>query len=261
MQRLNKYKTYLKTVMAIFIISVILLSITIWNNLLTIERTFHFSWLFIWLCLAVLSGVIILVLTNKLYGEKELRRSIDELIQAERNKLLDEIEVKKEADKEKKEAEEVNAREIIEDFLPRAKSIKSAESFAAGILKNIASKYQMVQGLCYQESKGSFNIIAKYAYTGKNTPESFKPGDTLGGQAAKDQEIMLVSNIPEDYFKVESGLGQSYPKHLLFVPVVYKKKTIALFEMAYFVSLDEQTLSVFRELTRYLGERFVKFMK
>jgi two-component system chemotaxis sensor kinase CheA len=119
----------------------------------------------------------------------------------------------------------------------------------------------MVQGLCYQESKGSFRTIAKYAFTGEKTPENFKPGETLGGQAALNQEMMLISDIPETYFKIESGLGQTYPKHLVFVPVIYRKKTIALLEMAYFVSLDEQTLSVFRELTGYLGERFAKFMK
>lgn len=261
MRQLNKYRTSLKTVMIIFIISVLLLSVTIWNNLLFLEKTFHFGWLFIWFCLAVLSGIAVLLLTYRLYGEKELKKYLDEAKKNERNNILDEIETKKTSDKEKTEDEEINVLEIIEDLLPKAKSIKSAESFAERFLTNIASKYQMVQGLCYQENKGSFKVIAKYAYTGEGTPVSFKLGDTLGGQAAKDQEIMLVSDIPENYFQVESGLGQSYPKHLLFVPVLFKKKTIALFEMAYFVSLDEQTLSVFRELTRYLGERFAKFMK
>lgn len=261
MYHLNKYRTYLKSVMIIFIILIILLSVTIWNNLLSLEKTFHYGWLFIWLCLSVLSGILILVITYKLYNEKELNSYIDDVKENERKKILEEFEDKKGTDKDKQETEEINVLEIIEDFLSNIKGIKSIESFAERILKNIASKFQMVQGLCYQESKGSFKVIAKFAYTGENTPEIFKLGETLGGQAALNQEIMVVSDIPESYFNIESGLGQSYPKHLLFMPVIYKKKTIALFEMAYFVSLDEQTLLVFRELTKYLGERFVKFLK
>ncbi len=261
MHHLNKYRRYLISVMIIFIISILLLSVTIWNNLLRSEKTFQYGWLFIWLCLAILSAILILVITYKLYNERELKSYIEEVKENERRKVSDEFEAKKEAKKDKTETEEVNVLEIIEDLLPDAKGLKSIESFAERILKNIASKFHMVQGLCYQESKGSFKVIAKYAFTGENPPETFKLGETLGGQAATNQEIMLVSDIPESYFNVESGLGRSYPKHLLFVPVIHKKKTVALFEMAYFVSLDEQTLSVFSELTRYLGERFAKFMK
>ena len=261
MYHLNKYRTYLKSAMIFFIIFILLLSVTIWNNLLTLEKTFHYGWLFVWLCLAVLSGILILIITNKLYNEKEFNSFVNEVKENERIKILEEFKDKKETDKDTKEAEEINVVEIIEDLISNTKSIKSIESFAERILKDIASKFQMVQGLCYKESKGSFEVIAKFAYTGEHTPEIFKLGETLGGQAALNQELMVVSDIPESYFNIESGLGQSYPKHLLFMPVIYKKKTIALFEMAYFVSLDEQTLLVFRELTRYLGERFVKFLK
>jgi putative methionine-R-sulfoxide reductase with GAF domain len=261
MYRLNKYRTYFKSVTIIFIISMVFLSATIWNNLLKPEKTVHNGWLFVWLGLTVISGIVILVITFRLFSEKELKSYIEEVKESERKKMLYDSEVKMGNNVEKKETKEINVTEIMEDLLPDAKGIKTPESFAESILKKIASKFQMVQGLCYQESKGSFKAIAKFAFTGENTYESFKLGETLCGQAALNQEIMLISDIPESYFKIESGLGKSYPKHLLFVPVIYKKKTIALFEMAYFVSLDEQTLSVFSELTRFLGERFFKFMK
>jgi len=235
--------------------------VTIWNTSLRSEGTFHYGWSFVWLCVSILCGILIVVITIRLYGEKELQSYVDEVKENERKKISEEFEDKKGKAKDKKEVEEIDVTEIIEDLLKNIKGIKSVESFAERILKNVAAKFQMVQGLCYQESKGSFKTIAKYAFTSENTPEIFKLGETLGGQAALNQEIMVVSDIPESYFKIESGMGQSYPKHLVFVPVIFKKKTIALLEMAFFISLDEQTLSVFRELTRYLGERFVKFMK
>lgn len=261
MQHLKKYRSYLKTGMTVFIISMLLLLITIWNHFLKSEELSQMGWLVTWSCLAFLSAILILVITYRLYGEKQMKRCIEEARKNERTEIMNELEAKKETESEIKEAVETDVREIIEDIIPDIKGIKTIESYADRILKSLASKFQMVQGLCYQENKGSFRTIAKFAFTGEKTPENFKPGETLGGQAALNQEMMLVSEIPESYFKVESGMGQSYPKHLVFVPVIHKKKTIALLEMAYFVSPDEQALSVFRELTGYLGERFYKLTK
>jgi uncharacterized membrane protein len=261
MQHLKKYRSYLRTGMVVFIISMLLLSITIWNHFLKSEELSQLGWLVAWLCLAILTAILILVITYRLYGEKRLKSCIEEARENERSEIMKEMEAKKETDIDIKEAVVTDVRKIIEDILPDTKGIKTIESYADRILKSLASKFQMVQGLCYQENKGSFRVIAKFAFTGEKTPEDFKPGETLGGQAALNQEMMLVSDIPESYFKIESGLGQSYPKHLVFVPVIHKKKTIALLEMAYFVSLDEQSLSVFRELTGYLGERFYKLTK
>ncbi|MBN2215140.1 MAG: GAF domain-containing protein [Bacteroidales bacterium] len=247
--------------MIVFVISMLLLAVTIWNHLLKSVESNQHGWLFIWLCLAILSGIMMLVITYNLYNEKKLKSYIAEVKESERKGIFSESEVIKENVNDIKETKDINVKEAIEEFVPDIKGIKTVESFADRLLKSLASKFQMVQGLCYQESKGNFRTIAKFAFTGEKDPESFKLGVTLGGQAAANQEMMLVSNIPESYFKIESGLGKSYPKHLVFVPVIYKKKTIALIEMAYFISLDEQTLSVFRELTGYLGERFVKIMK
>jgi len=249
------------SVMVVFIISILLLSVTLWNHLIRSEKVTHYGWLFVWLFLALFSGILMLVITYHLYGEKKLKSYIEEVKENERKKILSELEAKKETKNNIKEAEEIDVLEIIEDFLPDTKGIKTIESFADRILKSIALKFQMVQGLCYQESKGSFKTIAKFAFTGEHPPENFKLGETLGGQAALNQELMLIGDIPESYFKIESGLGQSYPKHLVFVPVIHRKKTIALLEMAFFLPLDKKTLSVFRELTGYLGERFFKFMK
>ncbi len=261
MRDFNKYRVYLKTGIVVFIISMLLLLITLWNHLLKSEELANLGWIVIWLCLAVLSAILILVITYNLYGEKQLRSCIEEARENERTEIMNELEAKKETESDIKEAVETDVREIIESIIPDTKGIKTIESYADRILKSLASNFQMVQGLCYLENKGSFRTIAKFAFTGEKSPENFKPGETLGGQAALNQEMMLVSDIPESYFKIESGLGQAYPKHLVFVPVIYKKKPIALIEMAYFIPLDEQTLSVFRELTGYLGEKFYKLMK
>ena len=161
MYHLNKYRTYLKSVMIIFIIFMILLSVTIWNNLLTLEKTFYYGWLFIWLCLTVLSGILILVIANKLYNEKELNSYIDVVKENERKKILEEFEDKKGTDKDKKETEEINVLEIIEDLLHNTKGIKSIESFAERILKNIASKFQMVMNGFHLRCKKRVKIPLK----------------------------------------------------------------------------------------------------
>ena len=261
MQQLNKLKTYLVTAMIVLITSILLVAGTIWYNTHVTDKLFLSGWLIVWIILEILSGIAILYFTLKVSGTKALNSYIETAREEERSKWMKlQTEDRKDSEKEKATGN-IDVKEYIKEIIPESRNTKTVESFAKKLMENMSDKFQLVKGICYQENKGKFKSIAHYAPTGELSEVTFKPGDTLGGQAATNQELMLVRDIPESYFAIESGMGKSLPKHLLFIPVVYRKKTIALLELAFFRAPDELSLKVFNDLTESLGDSFFKFRK
>ena len=53
-------------------------------------------------------------------------------------------------------------------------------------------------------------LFAAYAYDKEvNLQKEFELGEGLVGQCAIEKERILLSNVPENYIKISSGLGQS----------------------------------------------------
>ncbi|WP_150269964.1 response regulator [Paenibacillus tepidiphilus] len=57
-------------------------------------------------------------------------------------------------------------------------------------------------------------------------------GSGLVGQCALDQEIKELRDLPADYIRVHSGLGQSAPALLYLVPILYEQEVVAVIELA-----------------------------
>jgi len=73
---------------------------------------------------------------------------------------------------------------------------------------------------------------------------SFGLGEGLIGQAAMDQRIFLIDNLPEEHFKVSSGLGKSSPRNLLVAPILVDGRVEAVVEIAAFQPFMAQHLTL-----------------
>lgn len=83
------------------------------------------------------------------------------------------------------------------------------------------------------------HLLSSFAYTvAESDTVSFEFGEGLVGQAAKEQKIMSIDDIPEGYVKVFSGLGASSPKQLFIVPLVSNNETIAVVEISSFAEFS-----------------------
>lgn len=103
-----------------------------------------------------------------------------------------------------------------------------AEMFQAGIV------------ILYKETeqKEEFNVEATYAIPEDFKLDSFKLGEGLNGQAAKDGVPMVVKNIPNEYITISSGLGNTKQGFLYLLPIIKENRCIYLIEMLAFVNDD-----------------------
>lgn len=73
---------------------------------------------------------------------------------------------------------------------------------------------------------------------------SFRLGEGLIGQAAMDKRIFLIDKLPEEHFKVASGLGESSPRNLLVAPILVDGRVEAVVEFAAFQTFKAQHLTL-----------------
>ncbi len=50
----------------------------------------------------------------------------------------------------------------------------------------------------------------------------FAPGEGLVGQCALEKRMLSVDELPADYVRIRSGIGQACPRSLLVVPVLFE---------------------------------------
>ncbi len=88
-----------------------------------------------------------------------------------------------------------------------------------------------------------FELVAAYAYDRRkyiNKRVELKEG--LVGRCAQESETILLTDIPEDYVHIASGLGDESPSSLLLVPLKLNEKIYGVVELASFNVFDKYVI-------------------
>ncbi|MDM8558912.1 GAF domain-containing protein [Candidatus Parabeggiatoa sp. HSG14] len=97
-------------------------------------------------------------------------------------------------------------------------------------------------------------LIASYAYTQrKGMGHQFKVGEGLIGQAALEKQRILVTEIPEDYINIQSGLGEAVPQQLVIIPFMYENVVKGVIEIGSFHSFTEVQLELLDQIISNIG--------
>jgi len=97
-------------------------------------------------------------------------------------------------------------------------------------------------------------LIASYAYTGrKGIANEFKLGEGLIGQAAVEKQQIIVTEIPENYIQIQSGLGEAIPQQLIVMPFMYEKAVKGVIEIGSFHVFTETQLELLEQVMPNIG--------
>jgi CheY-like chemotaxis protein/CHASE3 domain sensor protein len=77
----------------------------------------------------------------------------------------------------------------------------------------------------------SLELTGSYAYPLKGQKQSYYLGDGLVGQVAVEKTQKLLSDVPANYVKITSGLGNTTPNYILLTPILFENETIAVIEL------------------------------
>lgn len=176
-------------------------------------------------------------LGNALTLEKEnLEKNITERTQ-ELQKQHDELIVHQE--KEKQERWVNSGVALINDILADNKD--DFKALASKVLSELIKYVSATSGVLYMHSGEDENdqvldLIADYGCSNEIRKGKAKIHTTTGnlGVAFSENRIMVINDVPENYIKIESGLGNSNPEALLIMPLSIDEKVFGIIEIASF---------------------------
>jgi PAS domain S-box-containing protein len=129
--------------------------------------------------------------------------------------------------------------EILQDNYPEHKSLTDVT------LKFLVKHLDIPQAAIFiadyeNEYLQQLTLSSAYAYgRKKNIQENFELGEGLVGRCAEEKKIILITDIPEDYTSIKSGLGEEKPTFLMLLPLINDRRVQGVIEIASFKKLPE----------------------
>ncbi len=130
------------------------------------------------------------------------------------------------------------------------------EELGDSILPYFTEKINAIQGAFHvlndeDEENLFFEMKSCYAYNKKKyLKSSFKFAEGLIGQSAIEKDMILRTEIPEDYVSITSGLlGDQKPSCILINPLITNDEVYGVLEFAGFEKFNESQINFVQELS------------
>ena len=93
--------------------------------------------------------------------------------------------------------------------------------------------------------------VATYAYDRKKYSEHrrIEIGNGQIGQLFLEKETIYLKDVPEDFVRITSGLGEALPRSIILVPLIHEDKVYGALELASFYLFEEHEI----EFLEYIG--------
>lgn len=92
-------------------------------------------------------------------------------------------------------------------------------------------------------------LISLFAFNIKKFQhQRIKLGEGILGQTFLEKETTYLTNMPEDYIRITSGLGDSQPKAILIVPLKVDKEAYGIVELASFREFEPYEIQFVEKL-------------
>lgn len=137
----------------------------------------------------------------------------------------------------------------------------SIDALGEDVIKFILDKIGALQGAFYivnddnAQQAPVIEMRASYAYTRKKYLKAkFKFAEGLVGQAAAEKDIVLRTEIPDEYVTITSGiLGDQRPRCILIVPLITNEEVYGVLEFAGLKKFDPSQVKFVQELSLILA--------
>jgi HAMP domain-containing protein/signal transduction histidine kinase/DNA-binding response OmpR family regulator len=98
----------------------------------------------------------------------------------------------------------------------------------------------------------SLKLLASYG-SNDSVPAQFGMGQGLVGQCGREKRRILVTDVPKDYVKITSSLGEGTPLSIVVLPVLFEGEARAVIELASFRHFTDVNLAFLDQLTQGIG--------
>lgn len=252
MPSLSKYRQFSILIMVAMVIAFVLTFASLLSSVVTGKIKYP-GLNVAFVIILFIAGMVLFYFAYRFTDTKAAEEERKKAFESGRAEILNEIEKRNQAEQEITQTDDEDIEKAVSLILT---GIKSGKNLKTGnkILANLAKHLGFVQGILYiREPSGElYNPEGEYALTGQKPP-AFRKGEGLAGQVAESKTPMVLYDIPEQYFTIESALGSSKPRFLLLTPVIFENECFGVIELAAFKKPDNLTGKILQKLSAELG--------
>jgi len=132
------------------------------------------------------------------------------------------------------------------------KNNENLEELSNEIIKNVVKYVDANQGGIFLQDKNEenyLNLVSAYAYDRKKYIESkIEKGEGLVGTCYVEAQNIYLTEIPDGYVNITSGLGDANPTALLLVPLKNDNEVIGVMEIASFKEFEDYKIEFIEKL-------------
>jgi PAS domain S-box-containing protein len=100
----------------------------------------------------------------------------------------------------------------------------------------------------FDESSARLKRVASFGLAEASAPESCALGEGLVGECGRARRMIILSDLPPDYLRIESGLGKNLPQQSVAVPFLAKDSLLGVLEIATFRPFGPRKQKLFDEV-------------
>jgi PAS domain S-box-containing protein len=225
---------------------------------------FYRRWWFSLLIVLLILPFVYRVLTNR---DKARNKTIEEQ-ESRMNEIKEELKAKE--DQMTRQESEFNAKLVEEEELKFSAVGLSRFSEILSSGKEELNKlgqqliYELVKylgvnmGALYivkgeNEDDRVLELLSGYAPDLKQIEARIQPGEGYVGTCFKEGRVMEITDVPETYTKIASGLGEAIPRSIVFLPLMQDESRLGVIELASFKKLEKYKLDFVQKLTQNIA--------
>ncbi len=140
---------------------------------------------------------------------------------------------------------------------------RSLESLAQLIMSELTPLVSAQHGTFYvtdfekAAGKSILKLLSSYAFRHrKNLSNRYDLGEGLVGQCALERKTILVDDLPSDYVHIHSSIGESVPRNILVLPVLFEGKIKGVIELASFQRFQPIHITFLEQVVLSIGVVF-----
>lgn len=127
------------------------------------------------------------------------------------------------------------------------------------VIKMLVEYLKANQGILFiineeDEEKPYLEAMAAFAFDRRKYPNTkINFGEGLIGTCAVEKESIYISDVPEDYVQITSGLGDAPPRAILIVPLKIENEIFGILEIASFTEFKDYIIQFTEQLAESIA--------
>ena len=136
---------------------------------------------------------------------------------------------------------------------------QNVSELAQNVLTYVAKYINAHIGTIYllDEDGEKLKLQGSYAYKRrKDLSGEYAIGEGIIGQCALEKSSILLSNVPDDYIKINSGVGEAKPLNILVTPLLYDGNLHGVIELGAFQEFSDLHMQFVEQIAESIAIAF-----